>query len=140
MCQSVQGSSTDIICSCIIIQATASPQGSPAETWSRSRSLPASIYLFPSLSLPSFLSPSQGCRLWPSVTPVIDDFEHDVRLAARLTIFCGFGILFFFPLRSPLNWFCWNDPSVTRTQFAAMKINVSDNQERKMERKGGGDE
>lgn len=37
-----QGSSTDIICSCIIIQATASPQGSPAET------KPLSSYLSPS--------------------------------------------------------------------------------------------
>lgn len=37
-----QGASTDIICSCIIIQATASPQGSPAET------KPLSSYLSPS--------------------------------------------------------------------------------------------
>lgn len=37
-----QGSSADIICICIIIQATASPQGSPAET------KPLSICLSPS--------------------------------------------------------------------------------------------
>lgn len=126
-----QGSSTDIICSCIIIQATASPRGSPAETWSLS--LSASIYLFLSLSLPSFLSLFQGCRLWLSVTPVIDDFEHNVRLPAWLRIFCGFRIFLCFVIL--LNWFCWNAPSVTQTEFAAMKINVSDNQERKMERK-----
>lgn len=79
-----QGSSNDIICSCIIIQATDSPQGSPAET------KPLSIYLSPSAW--HFLSPVQGCCVCQSVTPVMDEFEHNLRLAARSRIFCGFRV------------------------------------------------
>lgn len=79
-----QGSSNDIICSHIIIQATDSPQGSPAET------KPLSIYLSPSAW--HFLSPVQGCCVCQSVTPVMDEFEHNLRLAARSRIFCGFRV------------------------------------------------
>lgn len=80
-----QGSSTDIICGFIIIQATASPQGSPAET----RPLPH-IYLFISLYLESSLA--HGCHVCPSVTPMMDEFESNLRLDEWPRNFRGFRV------------------------------------------------
>ena len=114
------GSSADIICSCIIIQATASPQGSPAET------KPLSPYLSIYLSPPSFLFLSQGCRVWLRVTPVMD--EHNLRLSCMAQDplwFQGLSLL-----RDPISWFRWNAPPVTHTAMKKKKC-FSHSKERK---------